>query len=316
MRQFIAFGDAYERATTLPVSDVMLCGFITWLAARGLKISTIKVYLFAVRAAQLDAGLPFEPWRKRHSVFMTLQGARRIHGDYTSRKGAITIGMLWRMATHARVAQRDPKRAILMGAVWAAILVGFFGMLRKDNLTKGKKDAFNVSRGLRRTDVDLQQSKLWLRLRVSKTIQYSEEPHVLGLVATDSPICPVRAVREHLRLTPDSGGASYLFVTKPKGPKGAAAVPLSHATLVAEIRKLLAAIGEDPRKFSGHSLRRGGASFAYELGLPEAAIQAHGNWKSEAVRVYRECGPAQRLALPARLAQEALRAATAQVGCP
>ena len=59
MRQFIAFGDTYERATTLPVSDVMLCGFITWLAARGLKISTIKVYLlFAVRAAQLDAGCP------------------------------------------------------------------------------------------------------------------------------------------------------------------------------------------------------------------------------------------------------------------
>eukprot|EP00959_Pyramimonas_sp_CCMP1952_P256043 5347890-Pyramimonas_sp.AAC.1 len=77
-----------------------------------------------------------------------------------------------------------------MGAVWAAMLVGFFGMLRKDNLTKGKKDAFNISRGLRRTDVDLQQSRLWLRLRVSKTIQYSEEPHVLGLVATDSPICP------------------------------------------------------------------------------------------------------------------------------
>eukprot|EP00959_Pyramimonas_sp_CCMP1952_P113994 2383748-Pyramimonas_sp.AAC.1 len=81
------------------------------------------------------------------------------------------------MAKHARIAQEDPKRKVLMGAVWAAMLVGFFGMLRKDNLTKGKKDAFNISRGLRRTDVDLQQSKLWLRLRVSKTIQYSEEPH-------------------------------------------------------------------------------------------------------------------------------------------
>eukprot|EP00959_Pyramimonas_sp_CCMP1952_P035999 753482-Pyramimonas_sp.AAC.1 len=109
MRQYIAFGEAYEKETTLPVSDTMLCGFITWLAAKGLKVSTIKVYLFAVRAAQLDAGLPFDPWRARHSVFITLQGARRIHGDYTSRKGAITIGMLWRMAKHARIAQEDPK---------------------------------------------------------------------------------------------------------------------------------------------------------------------------------------------------------------
>eukprot|EP00959_Pyramimonas_sp_CCMP1952_P360290 7544697-Pyramimonas_sp.AAC.1 len=70
----------------------------------------------------------------------------------------------------------------------------------------------------------------------------------------------------------------------------------------------------DPLKFSGHSLSRGGASFAYDLGISEMAFQAHGNWKSEAVRVYRECGSAQRLELPAHLAQAALRAAIAQVG--
>eukprot|EP00959_Pyramimonas_sp_CCMP1952_P053422 1117630-Pyramimonas_sp.AAC.1 len=38
MRQYIAFGEAYEKETTLPVSDTMLCGFITWLAAKGLKV--------------------------------------------------------------------------------------------------------------------------------------------------------------------------------------------------------------------------------------------------------------------------------------
>jgi integrase len=120
--------------------------------------------------------------------------------------------------------------------------------------------------------MDLQPNQLWLRLRVAKTIQFGGEPHVLGLVATNCAICPVRAVREHLALTTNVGPKAHLFITKPVGPKGAAAVPLSHAALVSGIRKLLTAIGMDPLKFSGHSLRRGGATLAYDLGISEMAI--------------------------------------------
>ena len=154
LRSFFKFGEEYKQEVTLPVSDEMLCGFVTWLASKQLKMATIKVYLFAVRAAQLDAGYSFEPWRSRHSVFMTLQGVRRIHGDSSSRKAAITIDMLSRMAKHVDLARKDPKQKVLISAIWAAMLVGFYGILRKDNITAGKKDPFNPSRGLRRTDME------------------------------------------------------------------------------------------------------------------------------------------------------------------
>eukprot|EP00959_Pyramimonas_sp_CCMP1952_P109879 2298526-Pyramimonas_sp.AAC.1 len=124
-------------------------------------MATIKMYMFAVRAAQLDAGNSFEPWRSRHSVFMTLRGVRRVDGDSSSRKAAITIDMLWRMAKHVDIARKDPRQKVLISAVWAAMLVGFFGMLRKDNSTAGKNDPFNPSRGLRTTDMDLQPKQLY-----------------------------------------------------------------------------------------------------------------------------------------------------------
>ena len=85
--------------------------------------------------------------------------------------------------------------------------------------------------------MDLQPNQLWLRLRVAETIQFGGEPHVLGLVATNCAICPVRAVREHLALTTNVGPKAHLFITKPVGPKGAAAVRLSHAALVSGIRQ-------------------------------------------------------------------------------
>ena len=193
------------------------------------------------------------------------------------------------------------------------MLTGFFGMLRKDNLTKGKQDPFNPSRGLRRGDVSIDGDQMWLRLRVAKTIQYQEEPHVLGILATHGALCPVRAVHKHLEDTPGLGHAQFLFMEKGTGKRGAAAVPLSHQSLVRGIKQLVAAIGEDPKKHSGQSLRRGGATLTYDVGVSEVAIQAHGNSRSEAVRIYREWSTEQQLALPARLAHAA-RAKCRQVG--
>jgi len=293
----------------------MVAGYITLLATEGKTISTIKTYLCAVRAVQLDAGYAFVPWQERHLVYMTLQGARRLLGDSHKRMAAITIDMLTQMAPEVQRMRQDPKLRVWIGAVWAAMLVGFFGMLRKDNLTKGKPDPFHPFRGLRRGDVDISRQRIWLRLRVAKTAQFGEEPHVLGLEASGCDLCPVRAVRQHLDETAGLKADSYLFVSKGKGARGAAAVPLSHTSLVRGIKMLVRAIGADPVMFSGHSLRRGGASFAYDVGIPEVAIQAHGNWRSEAVRVYREWSVAQRLVLPSRLAHAA-RARARQVGRP
>jgi hypothetical protein len=45
-------------------------------------------------------------------------------------------------------------------------------------------------------------------------------------------------------------------------------------------------IGLDTNAFSAHSLRRGGASYAFELGLSPLQIKLRGDWASDAYERY------------------------------
>ena len=52
------------------------------------------------------------------------------------------------------------------------------------------------------------------------------------------------------------------------------------------LRYCLRSIGLDPFEYGGHSFRCGGASLAYQAGLPVEAIKLLGDWKSDAVLLY------------------------------
>ena len=155
-------------------------------------------------------------------------------------------------------------------------------MLRKDNLTKGKQTAFNNQQGLTREDVRLhdatagRRAVLWLRIRYSKTNQTQGEPLVIPVAATGDELCPVEAVRTHMAET-TSGGSDNLFPTKGEGPRGGQLKPLTHApVLVSGIEELANAAGVDPAEYAGHSLRRGGATMAFQMGGQFPLDQAAG----------------------------------------
>ena len=51
------------------------------------------------------------------------------------------------------------------------------------------------------------------------------------------------------------------------------------------------------RRFSGHSLRRGGATFAFQCGIPSELIKLQGDWRSDAYMLYLSLPLADRLVL-------------------
>ena len=61
----------------------------------------------------------------------------------------------------------------------------------------------------------------------------------------------------------------------------AVAVSMSYDLFQKKFRAILAAVGEDPKGFSTHSMRRGGATELRARELPEELIAQHGGWKSE-----------------------------------
>ena len=50
----------------------------------------------------------------------------------------------------------------------------------------------------------------------------------------------------------------------------------------------MTALGIPPDRYSGHGLRRGGATFALQCGLPVDLLKIQGDWKSNCVERYLE----------------------------
>ena len=59
-------------------------------------------------------------------------------------------------------------------------------------------------------------------------------------------------------------------------------VPLTHYVFVGGLKHCLRAIGVDASLYSGHSFRRGGATYAHRLGVYPMLIKRMGDWKSDA----------------------------------
>ena len=66
-----------------------------------------------------------------------------------------------------------------------------------------------------------------------------------------------------------------------RGPQWRAPV---HNNFVGAFKKLVMAAGLDWTKYSGHSFRRGGATFAFNLGVNPELIQYLGDWASDAYK--------------------------------
>ncbi|KAK3274605.1 hypothetical protein CYMTET_17219 [Cymbomonas tetramitiformis] len=194
-------------------------------------------------------------------------------------------------------------------SLWTAILVGFFGLFRKDNLTAGKEEAFNSRVALVRDDVLFMEdgNTVWIRGRYSKSIQCGERFHWVPLRAVlGSLLCVVTCVQKLLMLTTDRAGDSSLFVTEKVVGRKVQVIPLTHTGLVAGIKRLAEAVRLRPEAYAGHSLWRGGATAAKKLEVLGMYIKAQGDWKSDCFERYCELDPDQRLILPGAMAEAAV----------
>ena len=64
-------------------------------------------------------------------------------------------------------------------------------------------------------------------------------------------------------------------------PAGSTPRPFTYSNFLQLLRERLTAIGLPSSLYSGHSFRRGGASFAFALHLPRELIQQQENWCSD-----------------------------------
>ncbi|KAK3239314.1 hypothetical protein CYMTET_50750 [Cymbomonas tetramitiformis] len=115
-----------------------------------------------------------------------------------------------------------------------------------------------------------------------------------------SPICPVTSLQRVME-GPGLGEDGPLFCIE--DAKGRLK-PLTHSFFVSTFRKLAERAGLDPKAYSGHSFRRGGATAASGLAVADHLIQAHGDWASDCYKLYIDLGREQQLLLPSAMAED------------
>ena len=283
LRFTIAFGHQ-----TLPASDQVLALFMAF-QSQSCNSDTLSNYLSHIRDLHLISGFQWKPVKDRWLISSTLKGIARMTGKQKKKKMAITVDMLKRMASVVMdnsfaAAHNIPTTNVR--TAWSATLIGFFGMLRKQNICSKAVMTFDPKKSLIRGDLKWISSTaaLWFRARFSKTNLFGQKDHIIPLQYNGGLLCPVLAFFRHLEDTPDGGEEGPAFLMSKRGRLS----PLAHTEFVSILKKLLEFVGENPRLFAGHSLRRGGATLGFKLGAPTCQIMTQGDWMSMAVLGYND----------------------------
>jgi site-specific recombinase XerD len=247
-RDFEAWCERY-RLVALPASSGVAALYLTSLAERGLKLSTVRRRAAAITRAHRVAGAASPIWDAR--VMTLLEGLSRTIGRAPGKKVALLRDQLTtvvdRIELDTAAGLRD--RALL--------LVGFALGLRRSELV-----------ALDGEDLSPSPDGIVVRIAKSKTDQAGHGAELLLAYAEDGHPCPVRSLRawrEHAAITT---GPIFRRVTR----TGVPTTRLTDKSVALIVKKRVRAAGLDPAAFAGHSLRSGFATQAARDGHHAAQI--------------------------------------------
>ena len=165
-------------------------------------------------------------------------------------------------------------------SMWVGCLLAFFTLFRKANLCP-KNQKFDPETVLTRDDVILDEvgQRVLVFVNFSKTNQYSHRQHCIPIPRNQDPALDlyryVELLYSRVKVKEDSPVMSYStrgFIT--------------HRTFTTKLKTWLLKAGLNPAHFSGHSFRRGGASYLYSIGGSTLMVQVMGDWRSQVFTRY------------------------------
>jgi hypothetical protein len=273
LRRFLQFCLDFD-CVPVPASQETLLCYAAYLAC-SLSASSIPNYLNVIRLLHLEAGL-VNPLEGNFELNMLKRGIRRVKGVPPCQKEPITIEILRQMYGHLELA----KPADL--SFWSVALIAFFGFLRKSSVLPDSQN-FDAKKTLLRSDVSkLCLSSFVLQCRHSKVVQFEKKVLMLPYVAcNDLSLCPVRALLAHFGASP-LGARRPLFNYLCMGRECA----MTQADFVSRLKSLLCKVSVKAADYSAHSFRRGGASYAFTIGMSPLQIKLRGDWGSDAYERY------------------------------
>jgi len=258
------------------LADIYLSEFAIYMALSG-KHKSIRTYIsMGPRILIESMGISFKKISERPSVARVLKSIERVFGKKKNRKEPVTINDLRLMAKIMK-----GQTSLKMLTIWAAILIAFFTLVRKSAYCAETQNTFDPIRQLQIKDLGMQNNRMYITLKKTKTIQTQErELQIMIPRLEGQDICPTAAVMRMLKARKQYGGEEPLFVVDTYH------TPLTQYVFRKEFTAFLRNAGIPTDNKAPHSLRRGGTTCALESGCNPTCIKIQGDWASDAYLIY------------------------------
>ena len=288
VRAYFSFCVHFAR-NPLPADVVTIYAYVQFLS-RSLKPPTIKNYLSGVKMLHIFHGLP-DVFSDDYLLELEIRGISRINPHVPQRARLITPKIL--LVFHQLMDHSDSLHC----SVWACSLFLFFTLSRLGSMLPSSRSS-QSHKFLTRDRVNISVEGLLVTFLHTKTIQFGKRRLHIPLLRLDSVFCPVRAFLRASSLSSDgASGPAFTF------QKAGKACFLTRSLFIRVFRQVLADGGvEGSSTFTGHSFRRGGATWAFQAGVPGELIQICGDWVSDAYKTYLEFSMGNKLEFASRFA--------------
>ena len=277
----------YFSLEILPVSELTLCLYAQFLSRTFHSVSAIKAYVQAIKSLHEHIGASVSSF-SGYQLKITLRGLARLLRKPPAQARPFTPQML--LDIHKGLAFSNLEDMVF----WSILLTGFFSFARVSNLIQTNVNDFH----LRRSQVKITGEVMLLVFPKTKTIQFGERVLKVPLVAiAGSPMCPVSAYQRMIAAIPAPAGAAAFSYLKSGMLK-----PYTYAKFQRKLKDSVRKLGKNPRLYSSHSMRRGGASTAFKAGAPGEVVRSQGDWATDSYLSYLRFPHTTRLSLAESMA--------------
>lgn len=283
-KQFVAFC-AERRLLAFPATPTTVATFLVYLAdERKLSASAVNIASAAINSMYtlVDIQSP----TKSALVKAVKKTVKRIK-PAPKPKDPITPLLFRRLLDDTK---QNSWLDVRDNCIFALLYVG--ALRESDAMALCPEDAWIEQMPVRGAEEEV----LAVFVEKSKNDQERKGHTRLIAAASDKAICPIRLFK--LWLAQRDPKASHLFHAKNKRKRLSNTLPNSR--LKARLKRL----GVPAARFGSHSGRRGGMTEAARKGVEERLLKRHGNWRSDAVRLYIDESVENRLAVSAAILGE------------
>ena len=261
----------YFSLVALPAKPGTLCHFAELLALT-VSFGHIKNVLSSVK--YLHAAYNLEYPANDFGLDATLQGLKRKLSKTPFQVLPITPNILRMMYDFLDMKKKGDL------ALWCSFLVAFFCLFRKKNVCPETSEP-SSEKTLRRKhiEIDHESNVVYIYCNFSKTNQFGSSDLVIPVPGNADPkldlVKHLTKLFEISDAEPDKPAFTY-----------APGKFVHYRMFTEKLKSLLSSSGLDASLYSGHSFRRGGASFLYQVGGSILQIMSSGDWSSNCFTRY------------------------------